>query len=306
MLSHATAQQTDGWFSVSPLDKYRLPPATDKKTDVPDKAKFLAIKALAEKGKDEAQHDLGVSYIEGRGVERNYAEAVKWFRKAADHGYAPAQSNLGAMYEHGLGGLLKDSSEAMNWYRKAADQENAKAQYNLGRMYQREKVPAEALKWYLKAADQGYAEAQHNLGVMYGTGEGVEKSDVEGVKWYRKAAEQGYAPAQSNLGTSYYEGRGVPKDFAEAKKWLLKAALQDHPEAQANLGVMYAKAEGENGNYVEAYAWLNIAAKSHAGAATYRSLIEKNVPPDQVGEGQKRSIELRALIDSKSKSKGGE
>ena len=37
-------------------------------------------------------------YVNGEGVPENNAEAVKWFRKAADQGFADAQFNLGRMY----------------------------------------------------------------------------------------------------------------------------------------------------------------------------------------------------------------
>ena len=37
-------------------------------------------------------------YDEGQGVPQDYAEAVKWYRMAADQGNADAQSNLGFMY----------------------------------------------------------------------------------------------------------------------------------------------------------------------------------------------------------------
>ena len=38
-----------------------------------------------------------------RGVPQDYAEAVKWYRKGADQGYARAQHNLGVVYAEGHG-----------------------------------------------------------------------------------------------------------------------------------------------------------------------------------------------------------
>ena len=38
-------------------------------------------------------------YAERPGVPQDYAEAVKWYRLAADQGDAAAQNNLGFMYE---------------------------------------------------------------------------------------------------------------------------------------------------------------------------------------------------------------
>ena len=42
-------------------------------------------------------------YVLGRGVTQDDAMAVKWFRKAAEQGYAPAQNNLGEMRRQGRG-----------------------------------------------------------------------------------------------------------------------------------------------------------------------------------------------------------
>ncbi len=52
---------------------------------------------LAAQGDAHAQFNLGVMYDKGRGVSQDYAEAVKWYRKAAEQGHASAQHNLGVM-----------------------------------------------------------------------------------------------------------------------------------------------------------------------------------------------------------------
>jgi len=66
-------------------------------------------------------------YANGRGVPQDAAEAVKWYRKAADQGDATGQYNLGWMYANGRG-VPQDDAEAVKWYRKAADQGDARAQ----------------------------------------------------------------------------------------------------------------------------------------------------------------------------------
>ncbi len=74
-------------------------------------------------------------YTNGEGVDQDYAEAAMWYRKAADQGYARAQSALGWMYTSGHG-VLQDYAEATKWYRKAAEQGDAEGQSNLGFMYE--------------------------------------------------------------------------------------------------------------------------------------------------------------------------
>ena len=48
--------------------------------------------------------------------------------------YTSAQFNLGAMYGTGRG-VPQDDAEAVRWYRLAAEQGNADAQFNLGVVY---------------------------------------------------------------------------------------------------------------------------------------------------------------------------
>jgi hypothetical protein len=42
-------------------------------------------------------------YDKGQGVKQDYNQAVNWYHKAADQGYAKAQDNLSIMYYEGLG-----------------------------------------------------------------------------------------------------------------------------------------------------------------------------------------------------------
>ncbi|MFZ1640333.1 MAG: tetratricopeptide repeat protein [Candidatus Contendobacter sp.] len=166
----------------------------------------------------------------------DHAAALKWYRKAADQGYAPAQINLGSMYAEGEG-VPRDLQEALKWYHKAADQGDASAEFSLGMLYEQgEGVPQdfeEALRWYRKAADQGDALAQVNLGSMYAEGQGVPRDFQEALKWYRKAADQGYAPAQFNLAAIYAEGQeGIPQDLVMAYVWFSRSAMLGDEDAQ--------------------------------------------------------------------------
>jgi hypothetical protein len=72
-------------------------------------------------------------YENGRGVAKDDAEAVQWYRKAAEQGYALGQNNLGVMYRDGRG-VARDDALAVSWLRKAAEQGNSLAQKNLASM----------------------------------------------------------------------------------------------------------------------------------------------------------------------------
>jgi TPR repeat protein len=254
----------------------------------------------AERGKGDAraQYNLGVIYSNGQGVVKNKAEAVKWFRKAAEQGNAFAQLNLGACYVKG-DGVVKDAAEAVRWFRKAAEQGNAYAQGSLGFHYQSgqgvKKNAAEAVKWFRKAAEQGDATAQVYLGSHYLNGQGLKKDATEAAIWFLKAAEQGNAHGQSNLGHSYYNGEGVVKDVVEGVKWFRKAAEQGNAYAYAALGVSYCKGEGVVKNEVEGYKWsLLAAANGNELGKENVSIAERRLSPAQVAEGQRMAQEWEA------------
>jgi TPR repeat protein len=59
-------------------------------------------------------------------VTKDAAEAVKWYRKAAEQGFAQAQSNLGVCYVNGEG-VTKDYVEAYKWLSLASAQGNENA-----------------------------------------------------------------------------------------------------------------------------------------------------------------------------------
>ena len=61
----------------------------------------------------------------------DYATALHEWTPLAKQSNAPAQSNLGAMYEKGQG-VPRDYETAVKWYKLAAEQVNVYAQYNLG------------------------------------------------------------------------------------------------------------------------------------------------------------------------------
>jgi TPR repeat protein len=135
-----------------------------------------------------AEYALGVMSEKGNGVPQDYKEAIRWYRMAADQGYALAQFNLGVLYANGFG-TAQDFKEALKWYTMAADQGLAIAEYNIGVLHaQGRGVPsssAEAAKWWLRSAEHGDADAQYSLGYLYEFGgEGFAADPSQAYFWY--------------------------------------------------------------------------------------------------------------------------
>lgn len=248
---------------AAPVPKAATPaPASANTQTLPTDA--AALRGLAEAGNAGAQFNLA-RLLER---ERDFAEAVRWYRLLAEGGDARAQTSLGHMFTNGRG-VVKDLVEAVLWYRRAAEQNDAAGQASLGYAYETgggvTKDYGQAVAWYSRAASQGFALAQGNLGLMYEKGRGVEVDFVKAAEWYRRGADQGDAWSQNNLGLLYEHGNGVPLDLAQAVEWYRRAAEQADLNAQTNLGFMYDSGRGVARDHARAAEWYRRAAdKGHS------------------------------------------
>jgi hypothetical protein len=126
--------------------------ATVTRAQAPADSELDRLTASAEQGDAAVQLELGIRYYNGAGSRQppDYAEALKWFRRAADQGNAEAQDRLGLMYYNGKG-VSQDYVEAGHWYLLAAQGGNDHAAYRLVEMYSRgvglPRDRAESKKW---------------------------------------------------------------------------------------------------------------------------------------------------------------
>jgi TPR repeat protein len=94
---------------------------------------FTDTKIRAEKGYSVPQYELGLMYYNGKGILRDYAESVKWYRRSAEQGDADAQSNLGNMYYKGEG-VPRDYTKAYAYWIIAGAKGNQYARNNLEKL----------------------------------------------------------------------------------------------------------------------------------------------------------------------------
>ena len=96
-----------------------------------DYASALSVwKIRAEQNDLESQNFLGVHYLLGLGVKRDFTLARKWYEKAALSGHPDAQRNLGLMYEAGHG-IPRDFENAYVWLYAAYRQGHPRAAASL-------------------------------------------------------------------------------------------------------------------------------------------------------------------------------
>ena len=202
--------------------------------DAGDHAKAVELWApLAEGGDAIAQYSLGkVLENGGGGVERNLAEAAKWYDRAAGQGVPAAQNNLGLMYAQGRG-VPRDSARAARLWLSAADKDHVIAQFNLGLAYYRgegvEEDKTVAVRWFRRASELGLADAQYALAQIMRVGL-IEGDEGEALIWYQLAADQGHAKAKAQA--EQLRKAGV-KPKAMALPATAAAAKSAAPEAAA-------------------------------------------------------------------------
>jgi TPR repeat protein len=153
---------------------------------------------LADSGNALAQSQIGVLYLNGRGVKQDYAEALAWLNRAAAQGEGNAEFNLGAIYHDGTGVPRDD---------------------------------ARADRWYELAADQGLVPAQGNLGFMVATGQGVPVDYAVALKWFMLAAAGGDSTAAENgaVAASHLAPAEIAAVEREVRQW--KPAQRRPPPA---------------------------------------------------------------------------
>jgi TPR repeat protein len=161
-------------------------------------------------------------------ARRKEEQRIAAAKREQEERQADARSDLA---KGGAASAAGDYAEAVKWWRKAAEQGNAQAQHNLGLMYDEgEGVTqdyAEAVKWYRKAAEQGDVEAQVILGRMYYFGDGILQDTITAHMWFHIAADNGHMNAGKSR--DFAAGKLSSSDImkAQQKAYLCMASLRE-------------------------------------------------------------------------------
>jgi TPR repeat protein len=145
---------------------------------------LFAAAALAGPAEDVQQADT--AFLSG-----DVPTAMGLLRKAADQDYAPAQARLGDLLR-----AAEFEAEAVAYYRKAADKGEPAGEVGLARALADgagiKKDPAAALELYRKAEAKNYGPAHDMLARAYRTGTLGLPKDLEKAKAHdQKARELG-------------------------------------------------------------------------------------------------------------------
>ena len=209
---------------------------------------FRWFTAAARGGFPLANVNLAACYREGNGCAKDEAKALECYRSVADHPDHPepdAMELLGEIYAEGDCGVERDPAEAARWFRRGADAGSVECAYRravclatgagVARDY------AAAAEGFRAAAAAGHVGASLDLGHCLMNGLGVpEPEPFEATRAYAAAAEGGLSEGAYHLAVAYLNGRGVRAQARAAKRWLLVAAEAGHAVAMHELAQLYA------------------------------------------------------------------
>ncbi|MCJ7957983.1 MAG: sel1 repeat family protein [Pseudomonas sp.] len=181
-----------------------------------------AILMAAKEGVVDAQALLGQILLEGRGIARDEALALRWFQIAANGGQLMARNMAGRCLEQGWG--------------CAVDEAAAAREYRL-------------------AAEAGLDWGQYNYANLLATGRGVDEDRPQALGFYRLAAEQGHAKSMNLLGRYLEDGHSCSRDFEAAVEWYRRSAEGGDFRGQFS----YAAILADRGRIDDALAWLRKA-----------------------------------------------
>jgi TPR repeat protein len=258
------------WLSAILLALLVFLPSAVSAVMTDEELKFKVSLHNASKGGDaESQYIIGFCYAAGRGVQRDWAEAVRWLLMSADQSNFKAQTALGSCFLNATG-VPKDRIEAYAYYSLAApfypeartnldilDANFTADEKSRGLQRFQEMRQRLADREAFSAAKKAHAKSELSPSneKMRAPARGTEitgESELainqpaaiapEKVKLFNElmaAAESGDTIAQFKVGQAYFDGDGVASDVLKGAKWYRKAAEKGNVDAQWNLANAY-------------------------------------------------------------------
>lgn len=163
---------------------------------------YLLKNAMA--GHVMAQHELAFNYAHGTDdFSKNYSEAGKWYRVAAENGSVLPQYMMGVMYAPAFHDMVPASNRS-----KISKSISAELNFKLDF--------AEAAKWWKLAAQQGSSPAQYSLAYLYRDGAGVKQNYEEAYFWMLLATK--YRQKQFEYDLNLFSNLLSPSQIAAVQK----------------------------------------------------------------------------------------
>lgn len=163
-------------------------------TEAADKKAFDLYKKSAKQRCTEAMYALGICYELGKGVRRNYYQAVHWYICTDENITNDIMNNPDPIGDAAQAAIRRyfEDEEYAEFVDELLDTEKAETDDFFGADEE--------------AAQSGDAEAQSRLGHRYFYGNGTQRDIVQAIYWYRESAKGGCEAGMLHL-AEYYKKR---------------------------------------------------------------------------------------------------
>jgi hypothetical protein len=241
---------------------------------------FYLFRKAAEQGRTDAMTVMGNLYMENSSV-RDYVQAHKWHRLAAEKEQPASEAALGWMYFHGFG-VKADQEKAFEWTRKAAERNHTGAMLNMGRFLAGDNLPklpddfrpnyVQAAQWYGKAVNFGDAWAKYYLGKLIWQKRLPGRDRHEARALVMAAAEARVNPARELLGEMDLE---TAEGTEAAVAVLERLALEGETSAMVRLANEYRQGKSAPTDHFRA-AKLYLEARNYGEVEAHQALAVLN------------------------------
>ena len=204
---------------------------------------------------------LGVMYLEGLDVEKDFNSAINLFTDAASNGDLFSMNQLINLYH----AQNNDYSDGQRWVNKIVDEIEAAISkevpfaYYLKGLYQKKGYLYDgdnhaSFENILHAAELDVPQAQFEISEMYASGLGTEINYEKAMFWLKKAAENGDYQAEGKYGIMLFETSTLaPKTKKESFPYLKNSYEKGYDQAYWCLAQCYMFGTGTNINMDLAY-----------------------------------------------------
>jgi TPR repeat protein len=160
---------------------------------------------------------IGLSYIEGKGVEQDEPEGYTWLFVAAANGWEGGEN-----FEKSMGKFLE--AETIKWSQQQAHHRIKGNSDLAGDNYiplteEDQPTSEEIIALLREGAEGGHVESMFGIGVLYRDGWGVKKDSELAARWFNVAARRGDGRSAFQLSQMYLNGEGVKQDRIVANVW---------------------------------------------------------------------------------------
>ncbi len=244
--------------------------------------------AAAQRGMVEAQYVMGQFFTDNLVVPRNWEEAHRWVKLAADSGYAPAKETLKELEKR-----IKSQSDSTRSAKK--DSTGSVVLLDFGR----DSSSQNDLTLLRDVLEGGGEELRRALGLATML-KGTLEMDSTEVQALRRAADDGSPEALAVLGRCYEKGLLMKKDVVQAAEMYVRAIRLDSPGAseflwkllQEDTFYSQMRSRSANGDVHANYVWATLRVLGFDGTLQAR---QSWISDDQALKLLERAVERKHL-----------